>query len=206
MYNFVNYFTLNSINNFTSNFTNNFTNYSNYNTTIKNSEDNNDLPIYIPIIIILSVFIFCGCIFTFLIHECSVEKCLCQGFDLEKIKFKIADICLPFCNSIIDSCILLPQNLNRYNNNNIYDNNIYDDTVVINIDILYKPEYNYEEKTLQFKNEQCSICLEVSDGEQITTECGHVFCKECIETHLQISNQCPICRQIITKLYNNTIN
>lgn len=186
------------------NFTSNFTNYSNYNITIKNSEDNNDLPIYIPIIIILSIFIFSGCIFTFLIHECSIKKCLCQGFRLKKIE----DTFNWFYYLIYYNCCCYQDD--EYNEHYIYS---YNDVIIINMNEYtennYKKnttEYNYEEKPLQFKDELCSICIEVTEGEQITTECGHVFCKECIETHLKTSNQCPICRQIITKLYNNTIN
>ena len=102
----------------------------------------------------------------------------------------------------------MPVSLYQYNNNNniiIYD----DDVVLININNTYEyqntTEYNYEEKSLQFKKEQCSICLEVTEGEQVTTECEHVFCKKCIEKHLKNNNSCPNCRTIITKLYNNII-
>ena len=100
----------------------------------------------------------------------------------------------------------MPATLHRYDNNNIF---VYNDVVIININNTYDyqntTEYNYEEKSLQFKKEKCSICLEVTEGEQVTTECEHVFCKECIEKHLKNNNSCPNCRTIITKLYNNNV-
>ena len=34
-------------------------------------------------------------------------------------------------------------------------------------------------------------------NEQITTECDHVFCKECIELYLKNNNTCPNCRNEI---------
>lgn len=46
-----------------------------------------------------------------------------------------------------------------------------------------------------FKNESCSICLEVS-GEKIVTDCGHTFHKECLS---KVRNDsCPMCRSKIS--------
>lgn len=46
-----------------------------------------------------------------------------------------------------------------------------------------------------FKNESCSICLEVS-GEKIVTDCGHTFHKECLS---KVRNKlCPMCRNTIS--------
>jgi SNF2 family DNA or RNA helicase len=48
------------------------------------------------------------------------------------------------------------------------------------------------------QDETCSICLcEFED--LIITECGHFYCKECIQTSLSTSNKnCPMCREKLT--------
>ena len=44
--------------------------------------------------------------------------------------------------------------------------------------------------------ETCSICYE--DPEiYVITQCNHVFCKKCIQRHLEVQNNCPICRTTI---------
>lgn len=55
----------------------------------------------------------------------------------------------------------------------------------------------------------CPVCL-VSFStiskeklQVMSTKCGHVFCKVCITSSLQIINKCPMCRQ---KLRRNWIN
>ena len=46
----------------------------------------------------------------------------------------------------------------------------------------------------------CSICLGVIGAyNKATTKCGHEFCFSCILKHLEDSNQCPLCRDIIEK-------
>jgi hypothetical protein len=48
------------------------------------------------------------------------------------------------------------------------------------------------------EKEKCTICSDYL--EEINTNCGHIFCKDCI-THYYLdldNNSCPYCRQIIT--------
>ena len=206
--------TLNNTWNNTWNNTGNNTLNNTWNNTGNNfNENNKKLPNYFFIGVFVITLIVFGCFFTYLMHECNFNDCLNYGFKFNQIKKKIKNtyntFCINienFCITIEDYCILLPSNIYRYNNNNDIHNH---GEIVINIDNPYKyqntTEYNYEEKSLQFKQEQCSICQEVTESKQVTTECGHVFCKECIEIHLKNNNSCPNCRTIITKLYNNII-
>lgn len=48
----------------------------------------------------------------------------------------------------------------------------------------------------QIKDEQtCPICLDVIENLAIT-DCGHIFCVDCIEQCLETSGKCPNCRNI----------
>lgn len=47
----------------------------------------------------------------------------------------------------------------------------------------------------QLKSELiCPICLDVFKCDALQTECFHQFCKDCLENHVKISKNCPICR------------
>lgn len=61
----------------------------------------------------------------------------------------------------------------------------------------------------QKKPWECPICLEPSTGQEVTaTICGHIFCRDCIESYLtQSCSTCPTCRRELDKkqlitLYN----
>ena len=41
---------------------------------------------------------------------------------------------------------------------------------------------------------QCAICYSVIFQPILTTPCGHLFCKQCIEDSKKIRNDCPTCR------------
>ncbi|EDW24753.1 GL24317 [Drosophila persimilis] len=42
----------------------------------------------------------------------------------------------------------------------------------------------------------CPICLEsVSGREPVATECGHIFCRQCIDTAILHNPKCPMCRK-----------
>jgi hypothetical protein len=42
---------------------------------------------------------------------------------------------------------------------------------------------------------RCPICLDTANQSTLDPECGHYFCKKCIEKSLRIlQNQCPVCR------------
>ena len=48
--------------------------------------------------------------------------------------------------------------------------------------------------------EDCSICLndEIEQFDKCKNNCGHVFCKPCLDTWLNRGNDhCPLCRQTI---------
>ena len=46
----------------------------------------------------------------------------------------------------------------------------------------------------------CAICLEsVKTGIPVSTTCGHLFCKICIERALRINQFCPICKKVLAK-------
>jgi endogenous inhibitor of DNA gyrase (YacG/DUF329 family) len=45
---------------------------------------------------------------------------------------------------------------------------------------------------------KCPICMNPS-VEEMTTRCGHIFCKKCITTALTASRKCPTCGKGATK-------
>lgn len=45
---------------------------------------------------------------------------------------------------------------------------------------------------------RCAICIEPL-VEETTTKCGHVFCRNCIETAIATQHRCPICRRKLRK-------
>ena len=61
---------------------------------------------------------------------------------------------------------------------------------------------------------ECSICFneEIEEFNKCTNNCGHVFCKCCLDTWLNRGNDdCPLCRQKIEyfeyrKKINSSIN
>jgi acetone carboxylase gamma subunit len=50
--------------------------------------------------------------------------------------------------------------------------------------------------------DECSICL--SDKKRVLqqTDCGHIFCRTCSNTHFHSSDRCPMCRKIVESLTN----
>ena len=191
------------------NYHNNISNYNNIsNNTIilNNSHTKNNINIFIFAGVLIGSLIILCCILNYLIHDCNYDNCIKDGFGIypDKIKKKIKDFFLSIYYFILD-CYYYNENENLE-----YDDvyNIRD--VIIDIEV---PNYNsnnmvsnyvYDEANiLPFKSEKCSICLEITENEQITTECDHVFCKECIELYLKNNNTCPNCRNEIKKLYNN---
>jgi hypothetical protein len=47
--------------------------------------------------------------------------------------------------------------------------------------------------------ENCPICLEDSDC-MLETSCSHRFCAPCMEKHLELRKECPMCRQPVNAL------
>ena len=194
------------LNNHTNN-SNHSNNHSNNhtNTTYYNNKDD-DFRLYMGLIIVFSGFIILSCVLNYLFYECNVTDCLNNGFGFypNKIKERVRECCLSTYYSITDYCY-------QYDDNDEYNEvyNIRD--IIINIEV---PNYNsntnkisnyvYDEtKLFPFKNEKCTICLDITKTEQVTTECNHIFCKGCIELYLENNNKCPNCRQEIKNLYYN---
>jgi hypothetical protein len=59
--------------------------------------------------------------------------------------------------------------------------------------IVYQP--------IEVENEldECSICLDDDKENKVKLMCGHIFHGKCIETWYTQKNNCPLCRQVITK-------
>lgn len=46
----------------------------------------------------------------------------------------------------------------------------------------------------------CPICLEnVRNNIPVSTNCGHIFCKECLRQALQSVKKCPMCKKSLTR-------
>ena len=45
---------------------------------------------------------------------------------------------------------------------------------------------------------QCGICFGPCLEPHVTEECGHLFCKSCVSTALEVKTECPICRVTVT--------
>lgn len=77
------------------------------------------------------------------------------------------------------------------------DITILDDTICISDDDKhYVTESDNGEPLLL----TCPICFELlcSKLKPITTRCGHIFCMQCLETHLLVSKKCPTCQNSVT--------
>ncbi|KAH8295002.1 hypothetical protein KR018_005223 [Drosophila ironensis] len=45
----------------------------------------------------------------------------------------------------------------------------------------------------------CPVCLEgVRNREPVSTKCGHVFCRACIDTAIRTTRKCPMCQKRLT--------
>ena len=56
---------------------------------------------------------------------------------------------------------------------------------------------------------ECAICLkpEIDDADRCINDCGHEFCKSCIDTWFDRGhNSCPLCRQLINYFRYNEDN
>ncbi|KAH8251605.1 hypothetical protein KR038_002872, partial [Drosophila bunnanda] len=47
---------------------------------------------------------------------------------------------------------------------------------------------------------KCPVCLEnVRRREPVSTNCGHVFCKDCLVAAINSVHKCPLCNKKITR-------
>lgn len=44
----------------------------------------------------------------------------------------------------------------------------------------------------------CPICMGPLGEEIMSTRCGHIFCKNCIKTAINVQGKCPTCRKKVT--------
>ncbi len=115
---------------------------------------------------------------------------------------------IEFCNSYIE----------YYNNYNIFlkntDSRLADALINFNklnelLDDLNTNNFSeLEKKKNIIINDECYICLEQigSSINIINTSCNHDCHMVCLIKSLMFNNTCPICRKIITKLFNNDIS
>jgi endogenous inhibitor of DNA gyrase (YacG/DUF329 family) len=61
-----------------------------------------------------------------------------------------------------------------------------------------EPENETAEPPPKEASIKCPICMNPS-VEEMTTRCGHIFCKNCITTALTASRICPTCGKKATK-------
>ena len=90
--------------------------------------------------------------------------------------FRIYDVLQEYCNSEIR------QWLNSLKNHN---NKYFKETIETDIE------------------QDCPICL-IEKIANCQTNCGHNFCKSCIEKWTENEKSCPMCRKYITNIYNLT--
>ena len=59
-------------------------------------------------------------------------------------------------------------------------------------------------KKMIFDHLQCIICNDIFEI-PFVTNCGHTFCKKCIEEWRKESEKCPICRSDIVSFSRNQV-
>ncbi|KAJ2952566.1 hypothetical protein O0L34_g6888 [Tuta absoluta] len=75
--------------------------------------------------------------------------------------------------------------------------------------IIKKPQETKQSKiqfTRVFVKIRCPICFKTFGKEPaVSTACGHVFCKDCLETWLKDHNRCPVCSLSCRKKDHHTV-
>lgn len=74
--------------------------------------------------------------------------------------------------------------------------------------IRQRPEIDVSIQQMVFNDEErnCCICFETRENEEICKlNCDHVFCVNCLHTHLERNYSCPLCRTPIqsVRVQNN---
>jgi len=57
--------------------------------------------------------------------------------------------------------------------------------------------------------DSCSVCLipEIPDGQRCSTDCGHMYCKNCLDQWFDQGNRsCPLCRENIKYIQQGRTN
>ncbi|KAM9958919.1 hypothetical protein ACTFIW_012509 [Dictyostelium discoideum] len=89
-----------------------------------------------------------------------------------------------------------PFNKNGNNNNNNNNNGI---------------TFKYLEPEKIDNGLECAICLEVLNDPVVESQCGQMFCRECINNAISVKPICPLCNQkasigIVAKYVSNKLN
>ncbi|KAI5638496.1 ring finger domain-containing protein [Phthorimaea operculella] len=72
--------------------------------------------------------------------------------------------------------------------------------------ITKKPQKSKTQITRVLVKTQCPICFKAFGKEPaVATACGHVFCKDCLETWLKDHRRCPVCKLLCRKRENHTV-
>ena len=158
---------------------NNSFEYTTNSSDIDNAPDRNLTIFSYILLIIISLFLLVFIIiFTIILYEECIKNYCRQ-------------------NEIMNRYILREFIVNNNNNNNNFNTKNIEEMVEypnsISVDILLE--------------DTCSICLEqFNDFDKISTNCEHVFHKECIRKWKDASEyndfSCPLCRTYIQKMYN----
>lgn len=77
--------------------------------------------------------------------------------------------------------------------------------MTLNLDKVNKPWISFlTESEIEFLEQdlECSICLDIYK-DPVITNCQHIFCKTCLDSALNKSKDCPLCRTKITKINFN---
>ncbi|EDV47960.2 E3 ubiquitin-protein ligase complex slx8-rfp subunit slx8 isoform X3 [Drosophila erecta] len=72
---------------------------------------------------------------------------------------------------------------------------------VVDLDAVSPPKRVSREVNLSQKEDsyKCPVCMDsVTKREPVSTKCGHVFCRECIQTAISATHKCPMCNKKLT--------
>ena len=136
-----------------------------------------------------------------------------------KYKYDIENEKLNEYIAYYDNCLLALNETNNVNNNifkmknkdelqhNImhYKSKIEEQQIIVN---NRKIAYDYLHSKITEENKICPICLDeiCDDTVYDITECGHIYCTECLKHWLAIYNTCAVCKRSINKTKIYTIS
>ncbi|XP_043654336.1 uncharacterized protein LOC122620780 isoform X2 [Drosophila teissieri] len=76
-----------------------------------------------------------------------------------------------------------------------------ENTPVVDLDAVSPPKRVCRDLDLSQKEDsyKCPVCMDsVTKREPVSTKCGHVFCRECIQTAISATHKCPMCNKKLT--------
>ncbi|XP_017044080.1 E3 ubiquitin-protein ligase complex slx8-rfp subunit rfp2 [Drosophila ficusphila] len=72
---------------------------------------------------------------------------------------------------------------------------------IVDVDEVTPPKRVHHDAELSQREDsyKCPVCMEsVTKREPVSTKCGHVFCRECIQTAISSTHKCPMCNKKLT--------